>query len=431
MAIEKNPRKTFPALRCTMGDWVYYITYMRFSDISHWIIKTDQIHKSRRLRDMIQRELTPRATPIADYLIEQKEHFFNAIVVGVYGGTPQWYPIDVHDSPVVGSPDLDEDARRSIGLLVLGGGEQLFAIDGQHRVEAIKQALKRQPELGNNELGVVFVAHQTSLKGQTRTRRLFSTLNRYAKPVSKGEIVALDEDDAFAIVTRRLVEEFPLLKSGLKKDEPGFVAFNKTTPLHRTDQTSLTSILTLYEIVRTIHVPILNILTREQKTVLRRLRIRRPADPILDAMYSEQTRYWELLKNYVPGYEELFGSKAKQKVAAKYRKEGGYLMFWPIGQQAFARALRIMIDRDVKMEDAVEVLSSIPMKLNEPPWQYVLWNPNTKRINSKVSNLLPEAICLHYVGHESRREDYNLLEEYRKTIGNSEATLPIPKNLIP
>ena len=45
-----------------------------------------------------------------------------------------------------------------------------------------------------------------------RTRRLFTTLNRYAKPVKKSEIIALDEDDIIAIITRELVEKYPLFR---------------------------------------------------------------------------------------------------------------------------------------------------------------------------------------------------------------------------
>jgi hypothetical protein len=39
-------------------------------------------------------------------------------------------------------------------------------------------------------------------KGLQGTRRLFTTLNRYAKHVHKTEILALDEADAMAILTR-------------------------------------------------------------------------------------------------------------------------------------------------------------------------------------------------------------------------------------
>lgn len=177
-----SKRKDFPALRCKIGDWVYYITYMTFHDVKQWIKPTD----------MIQRELKPRASTIADYLIKQDERFFNSIVVGVYDGAPQWYPIEVQTSPVLGKPNLDENARQSIGVLQFEGNENLFAVDGQHRVQAIKEAIEQMPERETEELSVIFVAHQTTEEGQRRTRRLFTTLNKCAVKVSKGEAVSDD-----------------------------------------------------------------------------------------------------------------------------------------------------------------------------------------------------------------------------------------------
>lgn len=412
-----EPRNTFPALRCIMGDWVYYVTYLTFNDITHWIKKTDQIHKTERLREMIQRQLSSRSISIAKYLINQEERFFNAIVVGVYGGAPKWYPIDIEASPVLGEVELDDSSRDSIGLLMLEGNEGLFAIDGQHRVEAIKQALKTKPELGTDEISVIFVAHKTDEKGQTRTRRLFSTLNRYAKPVSKGEIVALDEDDAFAIITRRLVEDFYLMK--------GFVHFGKTAPLPPNDRKNLTTILALYDISQVIYVPILD---NKQRQQMKKLKILRPSDEVLDNILEEQKNYWAILKDYFPEYKRLFQSEPNENVAGEYRtSEGGHLMFRPAGQQAFARSVRIMMDRGMEMKDAVAQLSSVSMRLNAPPWRNILWDPNRKKINNNVSPLLTESVLLHCVDQEPRSQKYNLLAEYRKMTGDDNARIECGK----
>jgi DNA sulfur modification protein DndB len=400
-----------------MGDWVYYVTYLTFNDITHWIKKTDQIHKTERLREMIQRQLSSRSISIAKYLINQEERFFNAIVVGVYGGAPKWYPIDIEASPVLGEVELDDSSRDSIGLLMLEGNEGLFAIDGQHRVEAIKQALKTKPELGTDEISVIFVAHKTDEKGQTRTRRLFSTLNRYAKPVSKGEIVALDEDDAFAIITRRLVEDFYLMK--------GFVHFGKTAPLPPNDRKNLTTILALYDISQVIYVPILD---NKQRQQMKKLKILRPSDEVLDNILEEQKNYWAILKDYFPEYKRLFQSEPNENVAGEYRtSEGGHLMFRPAGQQAFARSVRIMMDRGMEMKDAVAQLSSVSMRLNAPPWRNILWDPNRKKINNNVSPLLTESVLLHCVDQEPRSQKYNLLAEYRKMTGDDNARIECGK----
>lgn len=423
--MKNETRETFPALRCSMGDWFYYITFMRFTEIKHWIKPTEEVHTNKALHDMIQRQLTNRSVTIADYLLEQKERFFNAIVVGIYGGAPQWYPIEIGDNPLHGNLELDKDSRNSFGLLMFDGQERLFAIDGQHRVEGIKQALQREThnqELNDDELAVILVAHGTDEAGLTRTRRLFSTLNRHATPVSKGEIVSLDEDDAFAIVTRRLVENFELLRIDVQNNQTGFVRYAKTTPVPASDETNLTSILALYDIVTLVHVPVLDKIKRKR---MGKLKIRRPSDEILNSIYEQQVNYWLLLRRYIPEYDELFSSRPKDKVASKYRtEEGGHLMFRPIGQKAFAKAIRVLMDRRWTMERGIEALAKIPMELSEAPWEHVLWNPGTKRINTKVSPLLPENICLYYVGQETSKSSYDLLKAYREAVNNPEARLP-------
>jgi hypothetical protein len=84
-----------------------------------------------------------------------------------------------------------------------------------------------------------------------------------------------------------------------------------------------------------------------------------------------------------------------------------------------------MMDRGINMTKAIAALSTVPMDLNLPPWRDILWNPQTKRINSKVSHLLPESILLHYVDQSPRHSDYDWLEEYRKLVKDAEAMLPV------
>lgn len=422
----ENPKlkKSFPALRCIMGDWTYYITYMKFSDVAAYIKRATDVYQNKGLSDMIQRELKvkSRAPEIARYLVERKERFFSSIVVGVYGGTANWYPIRVKTSPVLGTPDIDEDAQESIGLVELSGDQDLYAIDGQHRVEGIKQALGKAPALANEDLSVIFVAYMKDPKGRMHTRQLFSTLNRYATPVSKGEIVALNEDNAFAITTRRLVEDFQLLNSTID-NKTGFVSFRTTAPVPASDQTHLTTVLALHDIVATIHRPILDSRAKQQ---MKDLEHRRPDDKTLDLIYEEQVKYWDLLRRHFPEYDELFRSVPSDRVAGKYRENGGHLMFRPIGQLAFARAVRILRDRGDDLAGAISSLAKAPMRLDVEPWRFVLWNPNTSRLNTKVSPLLTEGILLAYLDQEPRRRDFDVVEEYKKVIGDVEPGATVP-----
>ena len=213
-----------PALRACMGDWVYYVTFLRMEQIAERISIAQEIHSSKVLKDMIQRQITDRSKQISDYLLKQPQRFFNALIVGVYGGSPDWYELDIRTNHLFDAEALPRELDGVLGFLRLDGTEILFAIDGQHRVEGIKQALQENAELKQEEVSTIFVAHRNDPVGMERTRRLFTTLNRYAKPVSKSEIVALDEDDILAITTRELVEKHPLFQEKISLSKTKAVA---------------------------------------------------------------------------------------------------------------------------------------------------------------------------------------------------------------
>ena len=178
---------------------------------------------------------------ISDYLLKQPQRFFNSLIVGVYGGSPNWYELEIGTNPRFDVPVLPKELDGVLGVLRLDGTQTLFAIDGRHRVQGIKQALEANDELRQEEVSVIFVAHQNDPVGMERTRRLFTTLNRYAKPVSKSEIVALDEDDILAITTRELVEEHLLFQEK--------ISLAKTKAVAVKDNRNFTTIITLYDVL--------------------------------------------------------------------------------------------------------------------------------------------------------------------------------------
>ena len=429
-------RKTFPGLRCIMGNWVFYITYMKFSDVAAWVKPTKKVHEiydSKELREFIQREIVEeRLDDIVRYLRDNDNRFFNAIVIGLYEGAPRWYPIEVGQSAIPDAPTLDEDGQKSIGLLALTGEEVLFAIDGQHRVEAIRKALVDEPDLKDQDLAVLFVSHGENPDRKRRTRRLFSTLNKHAKRVSPGEIIALDEDDAFAITTRRLVEHFDLLRSGFQ-DKSGLVFFGKQAPLPSSNRQHLTSIITLYNISKTLYVPFgsaqvkAKLSDRNHSVALKRLLYQRPTEAELDKIYEQQTKFWGRLKKKVSPYRKLFDSEPGQGVAGVYRLEEGHLLFRPKGQVAFARAARALMDRGKTLYQAVDALTRVPMSMAGKPWRNTLWEAGTGKMKKGVSDVFLESLFLYMVGEPPRSRAYSNLEQrYQQILDDSNAELPEP-----
>ena len=409
-----------PALRCYMGDWTYYITAMPMREIANRVQRSKEIYQVAGLDDWVQRELTRRVGNIVDYLLNQKERFFNAIIVGVHEGEPEWYAIDIRENPVLGAPQIEATLSDAPGIIKLTGDEKMFAIDGQHRVEAIKLALKKKPSLGSEHLAVIFIAHRTTLKGRRRTRRLFSTLNREAKPVSTGELVALDEDDAFAITVRRLVTEYEGLNPGFTANisSKGLVFFGRNYELRGDNRSSITSILALYDLVGIIA------LQRGDKRLRNKLTKKtRPSDQDLESIYKNHVLFWESLRRHIPEINEVLGSDPKDELASKYRRvDGGHVLFRPAGQKAFASATRILMDRGKSLDESVEYLSQTVLQLDQRPWSGVLWDQLGRRMIVR-NKRLAENLFLFMVNSHVYPDNYNLLENYRKAIGDMEATL--------
>ena len=310
-------------------------------------------------------------------------------------------------------------------FLHLSGEENLFAIDGQHRVEGIKEALKENPELAIEELAVLFVAHRTTEAGRARTRRLFTTLNKYAKPVKLSEIIALDEDDAFAIVTRLIVENYAGLSRTTQESKGigNLVRFDSPR-IPRSDEQSITSIETIY---RLVYVLALQRSDAKGRQTLKQLR---PTPQVVDSMYEEHVSFWDSLRTYVRPMSEALGSNPTNRIAGKYRNDnGGNILFRPVGQMAFAGAVRVLLDRNLPLDDAVSALSQTTLALDQPPWAGVLWDPGRRGMLRNKAEL-SESLFLHMVGQAPRRARFDIESSYRNAIGDPAATMDsIPKVL--
>lgn len=351
-----------PALKGNMGDWVYYVTLLKLRDVATRISVAQDIHKSDTLNDLIQRVLQERHSEnIQRYLLTHPQRFFGSLVVGIYGGAPQWYELDIRENHLLNPDEMPNYIERAMGLLILDGQEQLFAIDGQHRVIGIKKAVLVDANIGDEQISAIFVAHKNDPAGMERTRRLFTTLNRYAKAVGFGELVALDEDDVVAIVTRRLIEEFPLfigkINSSTQKNVPP------------TDKVHLTSVSALYEA---------NDIVLHQGKPRHWIDFKktRPEEDDIERFYVQAATYWSILIQHFPELQEFKEKSPSEQVAGKYRSDkGGHLLFRPVGLVMVSKVVRFLQDTMyISIEEAVKRVSKAQLYLSEWPWAGLLWD---------------------------------------------------------
>lgn len=404
-----------PALRGIMGNWVYYSCLMSIEEIAKRVSFADEIHNNKKLSDMIQRRLkASRSEQISEYIRTQDERFFNSLVIATYGGQPNWNAIQnlKSDGRKEFVEGLSEETINSVGFLSLNGDEKLFALDGQHRLSGIKKAvsagLEQDPP---DDLSVIFVAHKTSPQGLQRTRRLFTTLNKTAKPVSKGDIIALDEDDVMAICVRRLIEETKLFSD----ERIAFVANNN---LPATNTKSLTTIGNLYDVLTILFTNVETDL-KKAKADLQRAR---PDDKRLDKYFDLSKKFFRLLEKQFGSLAEFFSAAETEAVVRKHRgSHGGDALFRPIGLAIFTEVIA-KLSKSHSLEKSIRLAGLLPTKLTDAPFEGLMWSSASQRIDNSHKVTLRE-VLLYMLG-DSKWTDSTLLERYRRDLGDDQIELP-------
>ena len=406
-----------PALRGIMGDWIYYVCLMEIGELSKRVRYANEVHNNKHLSDMIQRQLRKgRAAQIAQYLEKQPERFFNALVIATYGGQPNWHALNDVKSRMKDSElkSLDDKTVASVGFLTLQGDEELFALDGQHRLAGIKKAIRDGIDQDPyDEVSVIFVGHRDTEEGLERTRRLFTTLNKTARPVTKGEIIALDEDDVMAICVRRLIEQTELFSD----DRVAFVASNN---MPTANLTSLTTIATLYDVLTILFTNSQSEI-RTQKSELQRVR---PEDDALDRYFELAKEYFLQLRKNFKALDEFFSAKNTTKVVKKYRgSHGGHVLFRPIGLEVMTRVIaRFTVE--MSLERAANLAAKLPSDLGEDPFRRLMWDPN-KKIMLNGHKVTVREILLYMAGKNARKyPEAVLLERYQRETGDEAVELP-------
>jgi DNA sulfur modification protein DndB len=362
----KHRALILPALRGKFGDWIFYSCLMPIRELGARVSYAEEIHKDKALSQLIQRSLEgPRAKHIVDYL-KTDERFFNSLVLATYGGSPDWLEVGDFRSntdPKILS-EIAEFALDAMGFLRLTGSEKIFAIDGQHRLAGIKRGIEEELAFGDDQLSVILVGHKKSETGLRRTRRLFTTLNKTAVPVRKRDIIALDEDDAMAIIARHLVET----NSSFKDPKIAVIA-SSNIPV--TNRVSLTTISSLYDNLKLLFMHELG-----QRTD-RGLRFNRPSDERLDSFEKLAVDYFAALGKAFKPVGDLLKSKNPASVTPSHRgPDGGHLLFRPIGLDSITRtAIELSRATEMTLTKAVDAMKEIPTDLSKAPYRDVIWSP--------------------------------------------------------
>jgi len=370
-----------PSLRGRMGDWLYYVSLLKFKELASRTSLVPEIHKNKELSRWIQREVSNRSEGIIKYLENQPQRFFNAIICGIYGGTPSWQELDIESNTIELSEEEKIYLGKTFGILTLNGDEKIFAIDGQHRTNAIKQFIEKKGDV-EEEVTVIFLAHKNDREGEIRTRRLFSTLNRYAVPVKISEIIALDEDDNGAILTRWLMEDFYYFNDKIQ--------FTKTRSMNQGNKSHFSNIVLLYDLV--------NIILTD-KTFSKNVKLtgydhkafvsKRQDEATLNDEFEKLKTYFELIFNSIPSVKNYFENGIVNR-----KSNDTSLIFRPIGQMILFYTLKIAVANN-KEDEMIGFYSKDDFNLNHTVWKQVFIDQEkgTLKTDKPRQTLAIQLIC--------------------------------------
>lgn len=392
-----------PVIKGRMGSWIYYVGAMTMGQIASNQISAsvDEIYKATCLENLLQRNLTHNYESIKEYLIKEKDRFFNAIILAIFDGDPQWLEVEFKG---------EEREYCNVGFLEFTGEEKIFPVDGQHRVKGIKEAVKNNESLIYESVPVIFIAHDNSDDGKKKTRKLFSTLNRRAKPVGQEENIALDEDDICSIITRDLIHDYPLFQGANLTIKGG-------KPVSSSNTEAFTSIITLYQCVESI---VKWQLKKEGVTAskYKEYILYRKDDETIERHRKIVFGVFEAFINKTSAIQAYLSDGSNQRAAPFRNPNGGNLIFRPVALTEYFNAAIELVIGGCTYDEAFERLNKLPQDITAKPWAGFLWDGSRMRVR------ISKPVIKDLLVFMSNRE---LLErkEYEKMISIYSATLNI------
>lgn len=387
----------FPGVQARMGRWTYYLVKMKMREL-HEVKFASEMQEGSGLAEALQRDLDANRSSrqIVTYLQETPDRFFNSIVIAGIGGKPKWFPVDMAEDPRLAMLG-DGELSSSFGVLRFDGTENMYAIDGQHRLYAIKKMtdptsdayINRPKDFENEELSVVLVVPgEVEDRGDflKRYRRLFSNLNRYAKPMDKATTIILDEDDAIAICLRNVFHDHEFFKTAGPERDSTIIDTRKGKSM-KAEQVHFTNIETLYSMFEKL------LESRDRKNsgwdsenrkTNEFIRFR-PDESTLESLTSELSNIWTALLEVLPVLKSSPYKMRNHSVAIDptATEDRDHLLFWPLGQDILATVARSLLDdhgitSESKLTEivlALRPLQKVNWDLNLAPWIHLLLEP--------------------------------------------------------
>ena len=373
-----------PALRGNFGSFEYFLTTMHVGELvkSITIPRDMDDWESMSLEERYQRDININRVrkEIAPYFASDANRFSSALILAVkHDAGMKFEPLnEVLDVKRI--PGLYRTAGQNIGFLIREGGEVLVPLDGQHRAKAFKFAIDGQDDRGraivnskgeeisdtklaSDEVAVILVRFD-----KEGSRRIFNKVNQYAKPTGRGQNLITADDDAIAIISRRMISDDGLIPAELVRWESN--TLNAKSP----EFTTLATLADANEAIITAGCS--------------------PAGKLKDADEAQQELYykevidvWNNLLTKIEWFAESLADTASTGASRRIEIRAECLLGKPIGQLSLVRGFLLMRERcpGVSIGELCNRLNRIDWSLAWEGWESILVNRNGSVMSGKTT----------------------------------------------
>ena len=202
---------TFPATRGVQSGRPCYVAMCPMRLVPKiFIFNEDEVPPQLRAQRSLNRARIP---DISSYLVDNTDSYTLSAITASVNGQVRFDPFS------------DTGLGQNLGLLSIPMDAQILINDGQHRRAAIEYAIQEKPELGYDNIPVLFFIDE----GLERSQQMFADLNKHAIRPSDSISTLYDHRDAIADLARTMAKDVPIF-SRLTEMERSSIS-NRSTKL--------------------------------------------------------------------------------------------------------------------------------------------------------------------------------------------------------
>ena len=400
---------TLSAMRGNFGKIEYWLTTMTVNQLLQTVCIPKEVPDwdDLSIEDRYQRDINVGRVckEIAPYFATDEYRFSGALVLAITDHEKIEFELlsDVGKSGLL--PSYYRRAAGNVGFLTLPDEGMLIPLDGQHRIKALTFAIegkddkgeaipnmRSNPEVRKDQISVILVRFDK--KGGAR--RIFNKINRYAKPTAKADNLITDDDDAMAVITRKLLAEDGVIPARLVKI--GANTLNKVAPEFTTLATFYNANVAIVE-----HLGLSGTVRPSQM------------NPEQQELVSERLEdYWQGLLSRIEFWAKAISNPTEKGDDVRRKIRETCLLGKPVGQLALVLGYLYMLDRckGVSEPDLCARLNRINWDIKEIMWRGVLMNPNGRIMSGKNTVNHASQFIAHLGGVELSEEERERLLEH-------------------